>query len=136
MFTFSDQVMSWYVNGKEKELSMVFLDEGFDVLKEKLDICKEEEWDIIKDNFIIYSGLIVVLVVKNIRFFTDLLMSNGAGKVREILQLSDKKYDGVFGVVLDALLDGFCKKKYEERQIEFAQKTLDEILELLDSYGV
>lgn len=136
LFTFADQVMSWYVNGKEKELSHVFLNEGFNSLKEKLDVQKEEEWAIIKDNFIVYSGLLVVLVVKNMSFFVDLLLSFGSSRVREILQIKEAKYDEVFAVIMDVLLDGFCKKKYEERRIEFANKTLNEIMALLNSYGI
>lgn len=134
LFSYADQVMSWYVNGKEKELANVFLEKGFDALRREAGGPTDAEFEVIFDNFVVYSGLLLVLVVKNMDFFVSLLADNGGDKIRDILQIGDKKYDDVWKVILDAILDGFCNKKYKEKKAEMASKTLDEILALLNSF--
>ncbi|MBU1992217.1 MAG: hypothetical protein ABH856_00310 [Patescibacteria group bacterium] len=136
LFTYADQVMSWYVNGREQELSRLFLDKGYEGLKSELNVQKEAEWEIIKDNFVIYSGLVVMLVVKNIEFFVDILMNKGSAKVRAILGITNEKYDEVWAVLMDAMLDGFAKRKFREKRLEHASYVLDEIIQVLDSYDV
>jgi hypothetical protein len=129
LFTFADQVMSWYVNGNEQKLGQIFLDEGYEGLREELDPKTEEEWEVVKDNFVIFSGVLILLVVKNMTFFLELLAKGKGKKIRTLLQIEDKKYDDVWAVIMDVMLDGFCKKKMAER-------TLEQITALLEFYEV
>ena len=129
LFTFADQVMSWYVNGNEQKLGQVFLDEGYEGLQKELAVKKDEEWMIVKDNFVIFSGLLILLVVKNMTFFLELLNAGKGEKIRSLLQIEDAKYDDVWAVTIDVMLDGFCKKKIAERSLE-------QITALLEFYEV
>lgn len=104
MLSITDQKMliERYVWGREAKLIDRYIADGPTTLRDSLGI-SEEEWVVIFDNLVFDHNLLYKVVLQAKDFFQDNYVKHGMAHVRDILNVSDDKYNLVWEVVFDYL---------------------------------
>lgn len=92
-----------YARGREAKLIESYISEGPTAVKERLGLT-DEEWTVIFDFLVFEHNLLYKAVVKSCEFFLNTYVKHGMAHVKDVLDVNDEKYDGIWEVVFDFLV--------------------------------
>lgn len=91
-----------FARGREGSLLESYLKDGPESLREKMGLTLEQ-WTVIFDHLVFQHNLLFKAVSRNSEFFLDNYVKHGLTHVREMLMVTEIKYDLVFEAVFDYL---------------------------------
>jgi hypothetical protein len=97
---FNDQLKQ-LLKLKADKLMSIFIQEGPEALKEKLEIKYDRHWEFIFDYLVLDENIVKRCVVRYMPFFKQLVTENGPMVLKKVFQLEDKKYKAVFEQIFD-----------------------------------
>lgn len=95
-------IIEKYARGKEAFLIESYILNGPTELSEKIGV-GQFEWQIIFDYLVFEHNLLYKCITYSSDFFLDLYIKHGMEHIREILDVTGKKYDAILEVVFDFL---------------------------------
>ncbi len=96
------KVLQKFVNGRESFLIESFIVHGPESLKDYLE-ANDQEWELIFEYLVFEHNLIYRCVASNLEFFTENYIQFGMSKLREILNVTDLKFDAVWEPIFDLI---------------------------------
>lgn len=95
-----NMVLERYIRGKEEDIIDSYIAKGPTILKKELEV-SDEEWEVIFDHLVFEKNLFYKCVARNTEFFMETYIKFGTAHVRDVLAISDSKYDKVWELVFD-----------------------------------
>lgn len=97
-----NQIIERYVSGQESLLIEAYILDGPSELRSKLGV-SEGDFQIIFDYLVFEHNLLYKCVTHSCDFFLENYIKHGVAHLREILDVTEKKYDLIWEVVFDFL---------------------------------
>lgn len=91
-----------FARGRESSLIDLYIADGPTALREDLGLT-EKQWRVIFDYLVFNFSLLSKCVASSSEFFLETYIKHGMAHVRDILDVNDFKYDGVWEMVFDFL---------------------------------
>ncbi len=89
-----------YVKGREDRLVDSYIQDGPAKVKKELGV-SDEEWTAIFDYMVFVENLLYKTIITNMEFFLNEYIKFGSVHVREVLEITEPKYDVVWDVLFD-----------------------------------
>ncbi|MFC1615592.1 hypothetical protein ACFL21_00480 [Patescibacteria group bacterium] len=85
-------IIEIFVKGRENDLINRYIESGPELLKKEMKVC-DSEWETIFDYLVFHHNMVYKCVTANCDFFLDTYIESGMAKIREMLNITDQKYD-------------------------------------------
>lgn len=89
------------LNAQEEHLLTVFIQQGPEIVKAKLKINKDSDWQLVFDRLVFSGDVLKKCVMNFMPFFKAMVYEHGPQVLRTIFQIEAPKYDEVFGKLFD-----------------------------------
>lgn len=86
---------------QEEDMLTVFIQQGPEVLRKKLNLVKDSDWLMVFDHLVFSADVLKKCVVNFMPFFKHMVVTHGPDVLRKIFDLEGEKYDPVFERLFD-----------------------------------
>jgi hypothetical protein len=86
---------------QEEDMLTVFIQQGPEVLRKKLNLVKDSDWMLVFDHLVFSGEVLKKCVVNFMPFFKHMVITHGPAVLRKIFDIDGKKYDPVFEQLFD-----------------------------------